>query len=179
MNAYFFNITNEERENILDKHKEVYDGYVTNYVKPNVQPLYVQDFANDKEGITVNNKGDVGVYRNMNINEMRHDGKDTGLFSDEAEIDEQLDMIGDGPLDLKHGTVEDDFEEWEKADDDEYLRIKSGEGRDFYDEDMFDDIDLTDDDFEEIDVEDDVEKDSIVLNISESLDMFKRFTKYN
>jgi len=28
MNAYFFNITNEERNNILDKHKEIYDGYV-------------------------------------------------------------------------------------------------------------------------------------------------------
>jgi hypothetical protein len=175
MNAYFFNITNEERENILDKHKEVYDGYVTNYVKPNVQPLYVQDFANDKEGITVNNKGDVGVYRNMNINEMRHDGKDTGLFSDEAEIDEQLDMIGDGPLDLKHGTVEDeDNWGWEG---DPYDYIENGGFMD--DEDMFDDIDLTDDDFQEIDIEDDIEKDGIVLNISESLDMFKRFTKYN
>jgi len=31
MNAYFFNITNEERNNILDKHKEIYDGYVTQY----------------------------------------------------------------------------------------------------------------------------------------------------
>lgn len=171
MNAYFFNITNEERENILDKHKEVYDGYVTNYVKPNVQPLYTQDFANDKNGITLNNKGDVGVYRNMNINEMKHDGKDTGLFSDEAEIDEQLDMIGDGPMDLEHGTVENDdyFEDsWEG---DPYDYMDNGG--------FFDDIKLDDEDFEEIDIEDDVEKDSIVLSISESLDMFKRFTKYN
>lgn len=168
MNAYFFNITNEERENILDKHKEVYDGYVTNYVKPNVQPLYTQDFANDKNGITLNNKGEVGVYRNTNINEMRHDGKDTGLFSDEAEIDEQLDMIGDGPMDLEHGTVEDeDFMDYD------------GDDASTWPGNNFDDINLDDDDFVEIDVEDDVEKDSIVLNISESLDMFKRFTKYN
>lgn len=128
MNAYFFNITNEERSNILDKHKEIYDGYVTQYAKPNEQPLYTQDFANDKNGITVNNKGEVGEYRNMNINEMRYDGKDTGLFSDEVtedvysgshgfepeetfeEIDEmQIDTIGDGPMDLKNGTV--DFED--------------------------------------------------------------------
>jgi len=31
MNQYFFNVTKEERENILDKHKTVYDGYVTQY----------------------------------------------------------------------------------------------------------------------------------------------------
>ena len=74
MNAYFFNITNEERNNILDKHKEIYDGYVTQYSKPNEQPLYTQDFANDKNGITVNNRGEVGEYRNMNINEMKFNG---------------------------------------------------------------------------------------------------------
>ena len=33
MNQYFFKITKEERENILDKHKTVYDGYVTEYAK--------------------------------------------------------------------------------------------------------------------------------------------------
>ena len=83
MNAYFFKMTNEERNNILDQHKEVYDGYVTQYAQSNEQPLYTQDFANDKEGLTVNNKGVVTSYKNMNINEMRHDGKSTGLFSDE------------------------------------------------------------------------------------------------
>jgi hypothetical protein len=69
MNAYFMKITPEDRENILDKHKHVYDGYVTNYVKPGVSELYTQDFANDKNGITVNNKGNVTHYKNMNINE--------------------------------------------------------------------------------------------------------------
>jgi len=183
MNAYFFNITKEERENILDKHKEVYDGYVTQYVKPETQELYVQDLANDKNGITINNRGEVGVYRNMNINEMKHDGKDTGLFSNEAEIDEQLDMIGDGPMDLENGTVdldnEDDFmkdyeDGWEGNPFD-YMK----DGGFFDDEDMFDEIDLEDDDFEDLGIDDDVKKDTIVLNISESLDMFKRFSKYN
>ena len=115
MNAYFFKMTNEERTNILDQHKEIYDGYVTQYANTNEQPLYVQDLANDKNGITVNNRGEVGVYRNNNINEMKHDGKNTGLFSGETtedSIDEmELDTIGDGPDDLKNGTV--DFEDYD------------------------------------------------------------------
>ena len=123
MNAYFFKMTNEERTNILDQHKEIYDGYVTQYANTNEQPLYVQDLANDKNGITVNNRGEVGTYRNTGINEMKHDGKNTGLFSGETtedSIDEmELDTIGDGPDDLKNGTV--DFED--------------------YDDDIFDDMD--------------------------------------
>ena len=123
MNSYFFKMTNEERTNILDQHKEIYDGYVTQYANTNEQPLYVQDLANDKNGITVNNRGEVGTYRNTGINEMKHDGKNTGLFSGETtegSIDEmELDTIGDGPDDLKNGTV--DFED--------------------YDEDIFDDMD--------------------------------------
>lgn len=115
MNAYFFKMTNEERTNILDQHKEIYDGYVTQYANTNEQPLYVQDLANDKNGITVNNRGEVGTYRNMNINEMKHDGKHTGLFSGETtenSIDEmELDTIGDGPDDLENGTV--DFSEYD------------------------------------------------------------------
>jgi hypothetical protein len=35
----------------------------------NTQPLYTQDFANDKNGVTVNNKGNVKTYMNMGINE--------------------------------------------------------------------------------------------------------------
>lgn len=70
MNSYFFKMTKEEKENILDKHKSVYDGYVTQYVKPNQEPLMVQDFANDKNGITVNNKGNVTGYKNVSINEI-------------------------------------------------------------------------------------------------------------
>ena len=127
MNAYFFKMTNEERTNILDQHKEIYDGYVTQYANTNEQPLYVQDLANDKNGITVNNRGEVGTYRNMNINEMKHDGKHTGLFSGETtenSIDEmELDTIGDGPDDLENGTV--DFEDDDIFDDMDEIEISS------------------------------------------------------
>lgn len=183
MNSYFFKMTNEEKSNILDQHKEVYDGYVTQYSQSNEQPLYVQDFANDKEGLTVNNKGVVTAYKNMNINEMKHDGKSTGLFSDEEEeynegyisagteyapeesfeeVEEQLDMIGDGEDDLTNGTVDFD-DEFEMCEDDDF-------------EMNLDDLmDLGD---EENEIEEE-EKEEILNKINESLDMFKRLKKYN
>ncbi len=63
-------MSNEEKKNILDQHKSIYDGWRT--VQPKVsneQPLYVQDFANDKVGVTVTNKFDVKGYTNIKINE--------------------------------------------------------------------------------------------------------------
>jgi len=75
MNAYFFSIKPEERDNILNQHREVYNGYQT--LNPaameKTQPLYTQDFANDKMGMVVNNKGEVKAYTNMGINESRRD----------------------------------------------------------------------------------------------------------
>ena len=72
MSGYFAagRLTQEERENILDQHRHVYDGYRT--MQPEVkneQPLYVQDFAKDKLGAVVNNKGEVKAYTNVGINE--------------------------------------------------------------------------------------------------------------
>ena len=73
MNAFFVGVTPEEKENILSKHRHVYNGYRTLNPNPvaNEQPLYTQDFANDKEGLVVNNKGEVKTYTNMGINESR------------------------------------------------------------------------------------------------------------
>lgn len=89
MRKYYFDVTNEERENILDKHKTTYDGYVTEYGNNNMTPLYVVDMAKDKEGVTVNSRGEVSGYKNFgineNINEMRFDNKSTGLFSAEED----------------------------------------------------------------------------------------------
>lgn len=99
MNAYFFKMDKQEKDNILDQHKHIYDGYVTKYnQQSNQTPLYVQDLANDKMGLTVNNKGVVKTYSNMNINET-HTG---------------LDMVGGDPQSqsnmkyrhLKNGTVD-------------------------------------------------------------------------
>jgi len=208
-------MTNEERTNILDQHKTIYDGYVTEYAQgENKQPLYVQDFANDKGGITVNNKGEVKPYTNVGINES---------------IDGRLDMIGDGDDDLRNGTVDfssidndeddsyislgtmsDDFEpedvysDWEDEDGSHYERQKrffDDEDRESeWDEESFDieldevddtilDLkpewsdeeegivnDIYNDNFDEVDEE---EKDGFLNKLNESLDMFRRFKKYN
>jgi hypothetical protein len=93
-------MSKEDRDNILDQHKELYNGYVMqNQTNSNQQPLYVQDFANDKNGINLDINGNVKTYRNFGINESRG-----------------LDMIGDGDVDLKNGTV--DFEDVMSHNDD-------------------------------------------------------------
>ena len=152
MNAYFFKMTNEERKNILDQHKDLYDGYVTRYNQSNEQPLYVQDFANDKAGITVNNKGEVGEYRNMRINEDAQAGSLESFgqepnMDETTEVEERLDMIGDGEDDLEHGTFEDD--------------VKFAE----FDFDMLEDLD-------------EEESSSLTESVNKSLDMFRRFKNY-
>lgn len=164
MNAYFFKMNKAERNEILDQHRQVYDGYVTTYGQQiNQQPLYVQDFANDKDGLVVNNKGVVKPYSNMRINEMRYDGMDTGLFSEEeddysyvtpTEEDfsyEDSDYMGD----YSEGYV--DMERDEQIYEDDYM--------DELDEDYTDDVD-----------EDMIEP--LQEQVNKTLDMFKRFKRY-
>ena len=236
MNAYFFKMTNEEKTNILDQHKEIYDGYVTSYAQqPKEQPLYTQSYANDKQGLTVNNKGVVTAYKNMGINEMRFDNKSTGLFADEenafkepmeghispgsqfepeesfeSEMDEeyyvslgeQLDMIGDGEDDLEHGTFEDDDSDMvlvspEDYDDEDYdfgfespscpsckgngCEECNGSGMKrnsiFKNDELV--FNLGDKIFDDEADIDDEEVEGLFDDLRESLDMFKRFTKYN
>jgi hypothetical protein len=63
-------ISPSEKSDILSQHREIYNGYKSMYPEiSNTQPLYVQDFANDKGGLVVNNKGEVMTYRNFGINE--------------------------------------------------------------------------------------------------------------
>jgi hypothetical protein len=195
-------MTNEERSNILDQHKEIYDGYVTSYAQqPNQQPLYVQDYANDKGGLTVNSRGEVTTYKNVGINEMKHDGKSTGLFSDEEPKEGYIsagveyapeesfeglhDMIGDGEDDLEHGVFGDEDEE-------DMVLVSPEMGDRVFpdDEAIFDDEDEDDSPFgldieslfnldnEEDQIEEET-KEQVVSKINESLDMFRRLTKYN
>jgi hypothetical protein len=202
MGQYFFKMSQAEKNSILDKHKTIYDGYVTEYgQQSNTQPLYVQDYANDKEGMVVSNKGVVKPYTNMGINES-HTG---------------LDMIADDPEHLKHGTVdlsdyglnpdhemmhdiypspnEDEFDfislgkqndECEECDDDGLSFVfnvdEIDEGYGTFDP-TYDEFNVEDDTIPTLpDFEDDVESEILpefMEKLNESLDMFNRFKKYN
>ena len=149
MGNYFLNINKQEKQNILDKHKTVYDGFVTKYGQSiNNQPLYVQDFANDKNGITVSNKGVVKNYTNVNINE----------------INIPIDNVG-----LKR-NIGLDFNNYKDDDDTDWVnQLMSSEdelGEEINEFDLYNEID-----------ED--EQEPLKDNVYESLNMFKRFKKYN
>lgn len=85
-------MSNEEKQSILDKHKTLYDGYRT--MQPEVlkqQPLYVQDFANDKGGVTLSNKNNITTYKNVGINEQVDESEclecgDKGYMEEEKEM---------------------------------------------------------------------------------------------
>jgi len=207
-------MSKEEKNNILDQHKSLYDGYVTKYnQESNQYPLYVQDLANDKNGITLNNKGEVKPYTNFKVNES------------------PLDRIADGPLDLKNGTVDIDSVEDTNEDNIEFMHdVLPSPNEDEFDYESFgkfaDEMNANDDQYEydideledysteqmnemhdedEVEFEGDGEKEergpgeelnfdwlrsfqddvddedlpNVVSSITESLDMFKRFKKYN
>lgn len=68
MRAYFLNISEEEKKSITEKHREQYDGYQIMQPKGNMTPLNIEDLAGDKNGVTVNSRGDVTEYKNTGIN---------------------------------------------------------------------------------------------------------------
>jgi hypothetical protein len=98
-NAFFLNITKEEKESIQDKHRSQYDGYVTRgFNTPKEQILNVENLALDEKGITVNNKGDVTEYRNTNINQKLKKVCEqcTGLY--EGDMCEQCSSMKEGEM---------------------------------------------------------------------------------
>ena len=147
MAQYFFSVSKSERQNILDQHKSLYDGYVTLQNNPsNLTPLYVQDFANDKVGITVNNQGVVKPYTNMGINES-HTGFDMiggdphgqskmkyrHLKNGTVDIDSLSDTMSDN-IELMHST-------YPSPNEDEVDYISLGNINDYDDEDYDDKFD--------------------------------------
>lgn len=152
MNAFFLSIKPEERDNILQRHRELYNGYQT--LNPaaveNQQPLYTQDFANDKMGMVVNNKGEVKQYTNMGINE----SIEKKLIKEEmceqcsSEMGEQEDtnkidfekitqkIMNPGRLEMVFGNYKpEEFEdEFEYADNMIYVLAAPYEDQPFYDD---------------------------------------------
>ena len=88
-----------EKTDILDQHRSLYNGYKT--MQPqvsNTQPLTVDDFAGDKEGLVVNNRGEVKKYTNMGINEQVEEVCDEcgSMEMSEAECSECGGMMYEG-----------------------------------------------------------------------------------
>lgn len=106
-------LSNSEKSDILSKHRSVYNGYRTmNPEIPNEQPLYTQDFATDKGGITVNNRGEVSSYNNkIYMKESRNEMDEIELkdlekgkkykfkspsFEDDIEFEDEIDYTDKG-----------------------------------------------------------------------------------
>jgi hypothetical protein len=154
-----------EKSDILDQHKSVYNGYQT--MQPqvsNTQPLTVYDFAGDKEGLVVNNKGEVKKYTNMGINESVEEGEmceqcggtmyegmcnECGSGYMEEETGHLDDIYKVRDLNLKHG----DFDYVEGGGND--VDTFEGMHKNLYKEDESDDYVNYDDNFEDPDNEDD------------------------
>ena len=66
---YMLNISDEEKQALLNQHSKPYDGYQTLRFPEPDNRIYTYDPAGDKAGITVNNKGEVKRYTNVGINE--------------------------------------------------------------------------------------------------------------
>lgn len=73
-----------EKENILSQHNTPYDGFATLSRNPsNITPLTVQDFAKDKQGMTVRNNGKVQGFSNVGINEQ--------MYGQRLDVEQDLD----------------------------------------------------------------------------------------
>jgi len=157
-------MSDEDRQSILKQHATVYDGYAVGNVQSNMTPLTVYDAARDKEGITVNGKGDVKTYTNHNINEI------TAKPGNYDEIDPAYVFKSDGPQQsmTQMGMGKKPYEFDSKGPSDVY----EDEVEEMYQDMNLDDLLQTDEDLQ-------AQRDQIEENVNKSLDMFKRFKNYN
>ena len=129
MNPYFLGISEEEKNSIKDKHRKPYDGYVTRgFDTPKEQILNVEDLAQDKGGVTVNNKGDVTEYKNTNINQKMKKVCEqcSGLY--EGEMCEQCSSMSEGEMCEQCGGEMREGEQCEQCSSKKYTMEEIEEG---------------------------------------------------
>ena len=157
-------MSDEDRQSILKQHSTVYDGYATGNVPSNMTPLTVYDATGDKEGITVDNLGNVKTYRNHNVNEI------TAKPGNYDSIDQAYEFESDGPQQsmTQMGMGKAPYDSVSKGPSDVY---------EDEDEELYGDVEFEDllDNEEELDGE----ENQIEESVNKSLDMFRRFNKYN
>jgi len=160
----FIGITAKEKEDILKQHVKPYDGYAVGNVNTNMYPLTVYDAARDKEGITVSNNGDPGVYRNHRINEIAA----KNLHYDAIEEPYDFDSKGPGDPNLGYNVYNDTLPSYDfdsKGPSDVY---EDEQFEDFYFDDLIDDDEILQN-----------KRDQIEESVKKTLDTFKKFKKYN
>lgn len=159
-------MTDEERQSIIKQHSTVYDGYSTGNVQSNMTPLTVYDATKDKGGITVDNKGNVKQYTNNRINEI---AAKPGNYD---EIEPAYEFESDGPQQsmTQMGMGKRPYEFVSDGPSDVYE--DEIEEEDMYEDPNFDDLLNTDEEIQS-------KRDDIAENVFKSLDMFKRFKKFN
>ena len=160
MNHYFLNISEEEKKSIRDKQRSIYDGYQTMEPKMNKEtPLTVEDLAQDKGGVTLNNRNETTEYKNTGINKpMKKVCKDCGTEMKEGEMCEICEMksvMNEGKTCEKCGK--------ELA---EGKMCECAEGMKYSMEEIEESINIKS------------KKGEVYNQINESLDWFRKFNKY-
>lgn len=155
-------LTGNERDDILKQHRELYNGYATKNVSTNMYPLTVHDHATDKGGITLNNDGNVKTYTNVNINEITA----KALNYDEIDQAYEFDSKGPGDENLGYNVYSDVKPAYD---------FDSIGPSDVFEEEGFVELD-------DINLKDEVEEDKldgVTESVNKTLEMFKKFKKYN
>jgi hypothetical protein len=92
----FVGLTSKEKEDILKKHSQPYDGYATMGQSGNMYPITVYNDARDNQGVTLDNKNNPTQYKNHRINEIAA----KNLHYDEIEPAYEFDSDGPGDPNL-------------------------------------------------------------------------------
>jgi hypothetical protein len=162
-------MSDEDRQSILKQHSTPYDGYATGNVQSNMTPLSVYDPAGDKFGVTVDNKGNVKQYTNHNVNEGVNEI--TAKPGNYDEIEPAYEFESDGPQQsmTQLGVGKRPYDFVSQGPSDVYEDEVEEE---MYEDAEFDDLLNADEDLQ-------IQRDQIEESVNKSLDMFKRFQKYN
>jgi hypothetical protein len=172
----FSMMSDDERNRIKQLHSTPYDGYSVGNVPTNMTPLTVYDPAQDKLGITVTSNGNVKPYHNHRINEIAA----KNLHYDEIDPAYEFDSSGHGDENLGYNVYNQtkppyDFDSQGPADPfygGGYQTGDEGDGNDL----------KKDFEFDMVDFEDYIEnknKENIEESVFKTIDMFKRFKKFN
>jgi hypothetical protein len=169
----FSMMSDEERQQIKQQHSKLYDGYAVGNVPSNMTPLTVYDAAQDKEGMTVTANGEVKTYRNHNINEiaaknLHYDEIDAAYDFDSPGPQQRMVQPNKGskPYEFDSHGPTDPFGGGYRTETTSYEEPK----------DDYNFVDLLD--MEEY-LDDDEKISKVNESINKTLEVFKKFKKYN